>query len=54
MTLEGKPGEKTLVKLRYPFGEASATWNTEVNREGDIVSVAIPWVVAYDVLQKAF
>ena len=34
---------KTLLKFKYPFGDASATWNMEVNREGDIVSVVIPW-----------
>ncbi len=33
----------TLVKFRYPFGDASATWNMDVKREGDIISVVIPW-----------
>ena len=35
---------RTLVKFRYPFGDASVTWNMEVDRIGDIVSVLInPW-----------
>lgn len=34
---------KTLVKFKYPFGTASVTWNMEVKREGDLVSVVIPW-----------
>lgn len=35
---------RTLVKFKYPFGDASVTWNMEVDREGDIVSVLInPW-----------
>jgi lysophospholipase L1-like esterase len=33
----------TLLKVRYPFGGASATWNMDVKREGDLVSVMIPW-----------
>ena len=34
---------KTLVKFKYPFGDASVTWNMEVKREGDFVLVVIPW-----------
>ena len=34
---------QTLVKFKYPFGDASVTWNMEVKREGDLVSVVIPW-----------
>ncbi len=34
---------KTVVRFIYPFGDASATWNMEVVREGDLVSVVIPW-----------
>lgn len=34
---------KTLVKFKYPFGDASVTWNMAVEREGDIVSVHVPW-----------
>ncbi|MFT7031607.1 MAG: hypothetical protein ACJA2S_000098 [Cyclobacteriaceae bacterium] len=35
---------RTLVKFKYPFGDASVTWNMEVDRDGDIVSVLInPW-----------
>lgn len=33
----------TLVKFKYPFGDASVTWNMEVKKEGDMVSVVIPW-----------
>lgn len=33
----------TLVKFKYPFGDASVTWNMEVDQEGDIVSAIIPW-----------
>ncbi len=39
----GRGAGKQLVRLRYPFGDASATWNMDVKREGDIVSVMIPW-----------
>ena len=35
--------DTTLVKFRYPFGDASVTWNMEVKRDGDIVSALIPW-----------
>lgn len=34
----------TLVRFKYPFGDASVTWNMEVKREGDTVSATIiPW-----------
>ena len=39
----GKPGIRIPIKFRYPFGDASATWNMDVRREGDIVSVMVPW-----------
>jgi len=42
-TYIGQSGTKTLVKFRYPFSDASATWNMDVKREGDIVSLMLPW-----------
>jgi lysophospholipase L1-like esterase len=39
----GRGAKPSLVRLRYPFGEASATWNMAVKRAGDIVSVMLPW-----------
>ena len=40
---EGKRGVYTAVKFYYPFGKASATWSMKVTREGNIVSVILPW-----------
>ena len=39
----GQSGTETRVKFRYPFGDASATWNMEVQRTDDIVSLRLPW-----------
>ena len=35
--------KKTIVQFKYPFGDASATWNLDVTREGDICSVKMSW-----------
>jgi lysophospholipase L1-like esterase len=43
ITRVGGRRSRTPVKFRYPFGDASATWNMEVKREGDIVSLLLPW-----------
>lgn len=45
-SVEGARGTKTQVKFRYPFGTDSATWNLNVKRHGDIVSVDIRWVAS--------
>ncbi len=39
----GQSGTKTLVKFHYPFGDASATWNMDVQRADDVVSLMLPW-----------
>ena len=39
----GARGSKTLIKFVYPFGANSATWNMDVNRQGNIVTVDLPW-----------
>ena len=39
----GARGSKTLLKFIYPFGTNSATWNMDVTRKGDIVTVDLPW-----------
>ena len=39
----GRGAKPSVVRLRYPFGNSSATWNMEVKREGDVVSAMLPW-----------
>jgi len=41
----GRRGTKAKKQIRflYPFGTDSATWNMNTKRDGDIVSVNIPW-----------
>ncbi len=34
---------KRQIRLLYPFGTDSATWNMHVKRDGDVVSVDMPW-----------
>ena len=41
--LGGRGARPSTIKLAYPFGEASATWNIIGKREGDILTFTIPW-----------
>lgn len=41
--LGGRGSGKQLVRLHYPFGDASATWNMDIKLEGDVLSVMLPW-----------